>query len=353
VSLKEFENKIAGLGLTDYKDSIFDFLSKLYCNEKSMPFSILKSGPRPQHVVEDQLLKTDPMILEVVDKLGLTKVSRSRYERYNDRSETLYEIYLTEEGEDIASEIVEKLINSSSYVLKEVLGRYPKTLLMILCRHMVGRSGWARYELPPHLDIINRSGKWFYGEGKLYRYEVEMILENARRGMGATFPNTLDELEAYFWRSVSWHPIFRQYCESLLKKLSELGLIGYKEVYKWECLYSLPPQLLSFINSYVGDNYNKPSREVLSVFMYMWLLTSAMKRLTRQECIDRLRLLDLTEMHFSEYIEQEGFYKNRLTSRYDMSAKYNEQPLIIIKPDELMRELSDRFGKIVSIVLMH
>jgi hypothetical protein len=256
-------------------------------------------------------------------------------------------------GEDIASEIVENRVNNSSFVIKEVLGQYPKTLLMILSRHMVGPSGWARFEMPTHIDTIRKSGKWFYGEGKLYRYEVEMILENARRGMGATFPNTLDELEAYFWRSISWHPIFRQYCEPLLKKLSELGLIGYKEVYTWERLYSLPPQFLSFINLYVGDNYNKPSREVLSVFMYMWLLTSAMKRLTRQECIDRLRLLDLTEMHFSEYIEQEGFYRNRLTSRYDMSAKYNEQPLIIIKPDELMRELGDSFGKIVSIVLMH
>jgi hypothetical protein len=349
VSLRELENKIDRLGLTDYKESVFDFLSMLYCNEKTMLSRKLKSGPRPKDTEWRPLLEIDPMIREVMEKLGLIEERRSRTERYGDW--TFYEIYLTKLGEDIASEIVENRVNNSSFVIKEVLDQYPKTLLMILSRHMVSPSGWARFEMPTDMDIIRKSCKWFYGEGKPYKYEVEMSLENARWVDGSTFLETVDELEAYFWRSVSWHPLFRQICEPLLKKLRELGLIGYKK-YENEHLYLIPPQLVSFINLYVGDNYYKPSVEDLSVFVYIWLLTSAIKGLTRQECISRLRLLGLTEMHFSEYIDQEGFYRDRLTSRYDMSAKYNEQPLIIIKPDELMRELSERFRKIVYIVLM-
>jgi len=289
------------------------------------------------------------MVLEVAFKLDLTEV----YRKCNESSQhwKLYDISLTEEGEKIASEIFENRLNSSSHKLREVLREYPQTLLMVLSRHMVNSNGWTYFEVPHQLDKIKKSGRWFYGEDKLYRYEVEMILENARYEMMST--NTLFDVEAYFWRSVSWHPMFRQYCETLMKKLRELRLAGYMELYNSRCshvcdLYLLPAQLVSFINLY-AENYNNPSREMMVEFLYIWLLTSSTKRLTREECINRLRTLDLTEIEFSEYLED--FHKKRLTSQYNMSAKINEQPLIIIDSNVLMQELSDRFKMIVSLLL--
>jgi len=358
MALKEFESKLERLGLTDLKDPIIDFLVQIFCAGKSLPYSrVWYSAKEPR---EETLIDVDEEVLNTVSQLGLVRVSRKCHER--SANWTLYEMHLTGSAEEIASEAVENRIRSKSDELADVLREYPQTLLKILSDHMIVREslhdipvGWAFMEVPSLLSKVKKDPAWYYGKEGMYTYEVEWVLEKSRirfERIGLNL-DSRENLEKYFWISVSWHPIFRQQCESLLKRLVNLGLAAFKSLYTTTChnysdAYIIPPQLVTFIEKSVKD-YNKPSREMLAELVYMILLTKALKKITRGECLSLLRLLDLTEKDFSEYLET--LYNKGLTSRYNMIASMTDPPFIIRDQEGLMNELNGRFRMMVSLIL--
>ena len=358
MTLKEFESRLERLGLTDLKDLIIDFLVRIFCAGKRIPYSkVWHSRKEPR---EEVLIDIDEEVLNTVSQLGLVQVSRKCHER--SANWTLYEMHLTESAEEIASEAVENRIQSKSDELAEVLREYPQTLLKILSDHMIIHEslhdipvGWAFMEVPPLLSKVKKDPTWYYGKEGMYTYEVEWILEKSRirfERIGLNL-DSRENLEKYFWIAVSWHPIFRQQCESLLKRLVNLGFAAFKSLYTTTChnysdAYIIPPQLVSFIKKGIKD-YNKPSREMLAEFVYMILLTKALKKITRDECLNILRLLDLTEKDFSEYLET--LHAKKLTSCYDMLASMTDQPFTIQDQEGLMNELNNRFRMMVSLIL--
>ena len=66
-------------------------------------------------------------------------------------------------------------------------------------------------------------------------------------------------------------------------------------------------------------------------------------------CIHPLRLLDLTEKDFPEYLET--LHTKKLTNRYNMLASMADPPFTIQDQEGLMKELNDRIRMMVSLIL--
>lgn len=358
MALKEFLSKLERMGLDNLKEPIINFLIELYSAGKSAPFQKVWYTGRKSR--EERLLNVDGEVLKILSQLNLIRSTRKCNE--SSAGWTLYEISLTRLGEDIASEAMNERLRSEISNLVDLLKEYPKTLLKILAEDMIALKplheipiGWAFMEVPPLISKIKKDPAWSYGSDSIYRSEIEWVLERARiqSEKSGIKLDTREGLEKYFWIAVSWHPLFRERCETLLRKLVDLGLAAFKSLYTKTChnysdVYIIPPQVVSFIKSEVRD-YNKPSREMLTEFLYEVILIKARKKITREECISLLRLLDLTEREFSEYLDK--LSTKGLTSGYDMLSRMSDTPFIVRDEEGLMQELGNRFKIAISLLL--